>query len=236
MDIYDSRFVEALFDEMSTTYEAMNYATSFGFSLRWRRQFVARAAIPEGGAVCELMCGMGECWSAIAPRLGAGGRLTALDISAGMLGHASRRLPRHDGLSITLLKEDALSSSIPDASADCLLCAYGVKTFSPEQQRRLAAEIRRILKPGGSFSLVEVSKPAGWALEGLYMFYLKRVIPVIGRLMLGNPENYRMLGVYTENFGDCRALRDMLAAVGLEARFESYFFGCATGVSGRRPA
>lgn len=83
--------------------------------------------------------------------------------------------------------------------------------------------------------MVEVSRPAGWALEGLYMFYLKRVIPVLGRLMLGNPENYRLLGVYTQNFGDCRALREALTEAGLEARFERYFFGCATGVSGSKP-
>jgi demethylmenaquinone methyltransferase/2-methoxy-6-polyprenyl-1,4-benzoquinol methylase len=35
------------------------------------------------------------------------------------------------------------------------------------------------------------------------MFYLKHIIPGIGRLLLGNPENYRMLGVYTEKFGNC---------------------------------
>jgi hypothetical protein len=42
--------------------------------------------------------------------------------------------------------------------------------------------------------------------------------------------------VYTERFGDCRQLVPVLRAAGLEARFVESFFGCATGVVGRRPA
>ena len=33
-----------------------------------------------------------------------------------------------------------------------------------------------------------------------YLFYIKHVIPWVGRAFLGNPQNYRMLGVYTEEF------------------------------------
>ena len=64
------------------------------------------------------------------------------------------------------------------------------------------------------------------------LFYLKRVIPVIGLLLLGNPECYRMLGVYTEAFGDSSHFAGCLRVAGLEAVEVSYFFGCASGVRG----
>ncbi len=65
--------------------------------------------------------------------------------------------------------------------------------------------------------------------------YLKTVIPILGRILLGNPDNYRMLGVYTERFGSCRGLVKVLSEAGLEATYGESFFGCATGVFGSRP-
>jgi ubiquinone/menaquinone biosynthesis methyltransferase len=234
-NIYDTAYVERLFDEMAGSYERVNYVTSFGFSKRWRRQVVARAEVEPGMLVCDLMCGMGECWPAVAKRLGGAGRLVALDLSRGMLAGAERRRRKLRGLDITLDRQNALSNSLADDSADCVISAFGVKTFSDEQKALLASEIRRILKPGGRFSLIEVSVPRGRVLRGLYMFYLKRLIPLIGAAFLGNPDNYRMLGVYTERFGDSRTMRDLLAREGLRVTHDDYFHGCATGVSGVKP-
>src|SRR5688500_3230606 len=113
LDIYDTAFIDRLFDEMAATYQRVNYITSFGFSRRWRRQFVSRAALQPGAIVCELMCGMGECWGAIAKGAGHQGSIVALDLSAGMLRGGLRNRDRH-GLPISLLRQDALSNSIRD--------------------------------------------------------------------------------------------------------------------------
>jgi ubiquinone/menaquinone biosynthesis methyltransferase len=235
-DIYDPGFVERLFDEMASSYEAVNYVTSIGFSKRWRRQVVSEAVIQPGMVVCDLMCGMGECWNAIALRLGERDELIGVDLSDKMLQGAVKRKAKFARLNIALQKQNALDNTLEDECVDCVICGFGVKTFSEEQKETLAAEIRRILKPQGTFSLIEVSVPSGWILKALYMFYLKHIIPIIGRLLLGNPENYRMLGVYTEKFGNCKTIRDILARQGLRVRYHIYFFGCASGVSGVKVA
>ena len=231
-DIYDPDYVEHLFDEMSASYERVNYITSFGFSKRWRSQFVANARIAPQIVVCDLMCGMGECWPALARRLSAGGRLVALDLSRGMLKGAERKRNRMQDLDVTILRQDVLSNVIDNSSVDCVVSAFGIKTFSDEQKELLASEIRRILKPGGTFSLIEISVPEPALLRNLYTFYLKRVIPRLGKIFLGNPENYRMLGVYTERFRNCEVMREILIEKGFEVDYHNYFFGCATGVSG----
>jgi demethylmenaquinone methyltransferase/2-methoxy-6-polyprenyl-1,4-benzoquinol methylase len=238
-DIYDAGFVERLFDEMSGTYERVNYLSSFGFSRRWREQFVGEAFVGEasigsGMTVCDLMCGVGECWEAIYAHLG-GSRLVALDFSGGMLRLAERRRAKSPDFDVTLRREDALASSLGDGYADRIVCGFGVKTLSDEQREVFASEVARLLRPGGSFSLVEVSVPRGWWLRVPYMLYLKYIIPIIGWVLLGNPENYRMLGVYTERFGNCRRMRDALVRNGLHATYHEYFFGCASGVSGSKP-
>lgn len=40
--IYDPDYVKNLFNQMSNSYERMNYITSFGFSIRWRKQFLQK--------------------------------------------------------------------------------------------------------------------------------------------------------------------------------------------------
>lgn len=234
-DIYNTKYVEELFDEMSGSYEKVNYLTSFGFSKRWRTQFVKRADIKPGMSVCDLMCGMGECWSAIGKSLNNDGRLLALDLSGGMLRGAYQRKDKFPRLQITIDKQNALENALADESFDCIVSAFGIKTFSDKQKEILASEIKRLLKPGGTVSLVEVSVPKAFLLKGLYMFYLKQIIPLLGSLFLGNPENYRMLGVYTEKFGSSRKMFEIMERQGFQAIYQDYFFGCASGLTGVKP-
>jgi demethylmenaquinone methyltransferase/2-methoxy-6-polyprenyl-1,4-benzoquinol methylase len=44
-----------------------------------------------------------------------------------------------------------------------------------------------------------------------------------------------MIGTYSTNFGNAAGVATMLRAQGLEVMFSKYFFGCATGVAGRKP-
>jgi demethylmenaquinone methyltransferase/2-methoxy-6-polyprenyl-1,4-benzoquinol methylase len=42
-------------------------------------------------------------------------------------------------------------------------------------------------------------------------------------------------GTYSTNVGNAEEFADLLRAEGLEVEYRRYFFGCATGVSGRKP-
>lgn len=64
------------------------------------------------------------------------------------------------------------------------------------------------------------------------MFYLKRVIPLIGKLFLGNPENYKMLGIYTQKYKNSKKLYHIFKEANFEIEYIEYFFGCATGIKG----
>lgn len=235
-DLYDPGYLRALFDEMAGSYERVNFITSFGYSERWRRRAVDRLGLQPGEFVLDWMTGMGEGWGRILRRIGPTGRLVATDLSPEMLSHARGRLARWSDHELTIIEGDVLRNTTPDASVDAVVCLFGVKTLSPEQRRRFASELHRVLRPGGRFSLVEVSVPSARVLRLPYMFYLRRVIPMLGRMLLGDPENYRMLGVYTDRFSDAAGMIEDLRAVGLETRPVTEFFGCATGAVGRRPA
>lgn len=231
-DIYDSTYLQALFDEMQSTYERVSTVTSFGFNRRWRRQLAALIDIRQGMYSGDLMTGSGESWMYVLPRIGRDGTLLAVDFSDEMVRQARRRQHELQAENVIVLHEDALCSSIGSESLDVVICAYGVKTLSTLHQRQFVHELSRILKPGGRFGLVEVSVPDLRLLRVPYMFYLGMIVPLVGKLLLGNPDNYRMLGVYTARFGNCRNLERLFADSGFDARYERFFWGCASGVVG----
>jgi len=216
---------------MASTYGMVNLVSSFGFAVRWRHQ--AMVQLPTAAPlrqIADLMSGMGELWRSVSRRFGAAASVVAVDISEEMV----RRAPRVP-FPLSIRVEDVLEFTPPPGSFDAVVSSFGLKTFDPQQQERLAVQVERILRPGGVFSFVEISAPPNRVLRLVYMFYVGRIIPLIGRLLLGNPDNYRLLGVYTEAFRNCGHFTNCLRRSGLEARFVRFFFGCATGVVGRKP-
>jgi len=233
-DIYDSGYIRTLFDRMSSSYDRMNYIFSFGFSHRWRRQFLEH--IPKRRTdvqIIDLLTGMGETWKHVKTRFPAS-ELTALDFSQGMLMHADKKNKKQFNNMINLVEQDVLNPSLPDEGFDAVICAFGLKTFNREQLQALATLTKRILKPGGHFSFIEVSIPGSKILKGCYMFHLRNIVPLVGKLFLGNPREYNMLWQYTERYSNSREVAAIFSVAGLEVTYDSYFNGCATGVHGSK--
>ena len=217
---------------MASTYGHVNLISSFGFTARWRHQAVAGLPLESAECVVDLMSGMGELWRSLFLRSCLILRALWVLISrrrwlAGRTGNGA--FPGGNPVQDVLLLD-----SLP-ASADIVVSSFGLKTFNREQQRRLARIVAVLLKPGGKLSFVEISVPPWLPLRAIFMLYLKWLIPLIGRLLLGNPDCYRMLGVYTQAFHNATHFAECLQQAGLDAVSVSYFFGCATGVRGSKP-
>lgn len=233
-NIYNPEYVKGLFNKMSSSYERMNFITSFGFSIRWRRQFLEPFKQTKHKAeIIDLLTGMGETWNATKNKL-PNSSLTVLDFSDGMLKYAKQKSETQFNNEIIVLQQDILYNKLPSNYYDFVTCAFGLKTFNEEQINILAKETKRILKNGGQFSFIEVSKPNNKILKKLYGFYLGQIIPILGRLLLGNPEEYRMLWQYTNKFDNAKRATEIFTKTGLTAKFYSYFYGCATGFYGTK--
>lgn len=236
-DIYEPAYVKDVFDRCSGRYIAFSYACSFGFTERWRRQCVAALPVPGSGLALgyDLMAGTGEAWPHLLKRFPDLGAITAIDISTGMHEHAMARLHQHRAHKIAFIEDNVFNSQLPEESADFLVSTFGLKTFNPSQQADLARLVARVLKPGGTFSFIEASDPSGWMLRPLYRFHMTGVLPMVERLFLQGAKDFSMIGQYTANFGNARNFAAELEAAGLRTDYHEYFFGCASGVSGRKP-
>ncbi|MBL7542749.1 MAG: class I SAM-dependent methyltransferase [Bdellovibrionaceae bacterium] len=234
-DIYNPSAVKELFNEMSTTYGVVNMIASLGFTIIWRKYVIAKLDRNRApGVMVDLMSGMGELFSVIRSDLKPPEKLVGIDFSSKMCDQAKVEAGRNQ-FETEVIEADIFDKNIADGSADTVVCSFGLKTFSQEQQARFAKELARILKPGGQFSFIEISVPRNSLLRFGLQFYLKLFIPMIGKICLGNPDNYRHLGVYTGKFGNSRFFHEQVQAAGLESDYFEHFFGCATGVHGRKP-
>jgi SAM-dependent methyltransferase len=111
--------------------------------------------------VVEIGSGVG----ANLPWLPEGGTLLAIEPNRAMHPDLERAAARH-GIRLDLRERTAEATGLPDASADVVISSL-VLCSVPDPEAVLA-EIRRILRPGGTFRFVEhVAAPAGSALRRL---------------------------------------------------------------------
>lgn len=237
IDIYDTAFVADLFDRCSSSYRRWSAVSSFGFIYLWRKQCVERlpdSQHPNAVAV-DLMAGTGEIWPHLLRRLPDLDKVTAIDISHNMHLEALEHLHGKYADKITHIEADALTNDLPENYADFVVSTFGLKTFSRSQQTLLASQIARVLKPGGSFSLIEASDPKDWLFHPLYRFYLDKVLPQIEKSFLKGARDFSMIGTYTRNFENSAYMERALRDANLEVKLKKHFFGCATSVAGHKP-
>ncbi len=125
---------------------AASYATHWAPALhRHARDLVAGVPPPQAGqgrTVLDVAAGAGTLLADLRPVAGdpqAGGRLVALDYSAGMLALADPTVPR--------IRSDAAALPLHDGCAD--VAVYAFVLFLLRDARAAVAEAARVLRPGG---------------------------------------------------------------------------------------
>lgn len=236
-DIYDPDHVAQLFDRCSNAYRRWSSIASFGMVWLWRITCVnslPSETKPDGEFV-DLMAGTGEVWPHLIRRFPNLKSIQAVDNSEKMHKEAVKRLHSQRSERCSHLHANALEVDLPAECADSLVSTFGLKTFNVDQQKIIARQVSRILKPGGTFSFIEASDPVNWGLRPLYRFYMDTCLPLIEKFALRGAQDFAMIGTYTRNFINCDAFAEALESEGLVVERYSHFFGCATGVCGRKP-
>lgn len=204
--------VEQMFDSIAPAYDFMNTAMTFGLHRRWRDKALRGVcAALEGVAaprVLDLACGTGDVTLRLAGML-PGALITGADLSAGMLEVARRKLGKADAPTrrrIEFRQADALRMPFADGEFDAVTIAYGVRNF--QNLRAGYAEMRRVLRPGGTLCVIELCEPANLLIRLGYKFYTRSLIPLAGRLVSKDPRAYTYL---PQSIAACPQREDMTA-------------------------
>lgn len=109
------------------------------------------ASLEPGDRVLELACGPGSVGIVAADRVGAEGHVVLSDVAPAMVAVAAKRAAARGLENVSTNELDLESIDEPDDSYDVVLCREGLMLVP--DPAGAAAEIRRVLRPGGRLAL-----------------------------------------------------------------------------------
>ncbi|MFC1846861.1 class I SAM-dependent methyltransferase [Chloroflexota bacterium] len=132
----------------------------FGGDGNFRKKTVAFANPRQGESVLDACCGTGALTNMIAEKVGNTGRVNGIDISEKAIRKASDKIK--DGLPLTFRQASCAAIPFPDKSFDKVFISFGLHEMGETDRLRSLNEVKRVLKDGGSFFVLEYNLPRFW--------------------------------------------------------------------------
>src|SRR5680860_1298699 len=158
--------VAQMFNNISGSYDNLNRVISFGIDVEWRKKVVELVKEKDPKNILDIATGTGDLAINLAKETNAI-EIIALDISEGML-EVGRKKIQKEGFShkIEMVLADSEDLPFSDNSFDAITVAFGVRNF--ENIEKGLSEILRVLKPGGTFVVLETSVPTKFPFKQGY--------------------------------------------------------------------
>ena len=215
--------VENMFDSIASSYDFLNHFLSFGIDYYWRNKAlkIIKSVNPE--SILDIATGTGDL--AILSSKANPKRIVGIDISQNMLNVGIEKINKK-GLQnlITMQKEDSEDLSFEDNTFDLAMAAFGVRNF--ENLEKGLSEIRRVLKPGGTFIVLELSQPRVFPMKQFYSFYSNNILPTFGKIVSNDSSAYTYLPESVKRFPSYEKFTQIMDKVGFKnTSFEPLTFG-----------
>jgi demethylmenaquinone methyltransferase / 2-methoxy-6-polyprenyl-1,4-benzoquinol methylase len=218
--------VSGIFTRIARRYDLMNRLMTFGQDQSWRRLAACRAALKPEDLILDLGAGTGDLSLAILKEQPAA-QIISADFNPLMLSSAQGK-----GLA-TLVTADALHLPFKAGQFDALVSGFLVRNVSDLD--RVLGEMKRVLGLGGRVVILDTTRPRRNALLLFIRFYLRVIIPLLGRMVTGDREAYRYLPSSTEDFLSAEELAEKLCMAGFgEVNCQRLMFGTAALHWGKR--
>lgn len=218
--------VAKMFDTISGEYDGLNRVISFGIDIKWRKKVVEIVKATKPESVLDIATGTGDLAINLAETSAT--KIIGLDISSGMLEVgktkiASKKLDHK----IEMIIGDSENMSFKDNAFDAITVAFGVRNF--ETLEKGLKDILRVLKPGGTFVILETSVPTKFPFKQGYKFHSKIILPTVGRLFSKDKTAYKYLSESASVFPYGEALNNILRNIGfINVKDLPQTFGVAT--------
>jgi len=228
--------IRTMFGHIAPRYDLLNHLLSLNVDHYWRWRTTQLVPPAPDGPILDLCTGTGDL--ALAYDRVAQGKvaIVAADFCHEMLERARVKFARAGaGQRIRVLEADAQHLPLPDNTFQLAVVAFGLRNVTDTD--RGIAEMVRVVRPGGRVAILEFSQPRGRLFGGLYRFYFRNVLPVVGQMISRSKENaYRYLPASVMEFPDGEALAERLRRQGLaDVRWHPLTFGIATLYIGTKP-
>jgi demethylmenaquinone methyltransferase / 2-methoxy-6-polyprenyl-1,4-benzoquinol methylase len=172
--------VEEMFDAIAPRYDFLNRFMSMGIDITWRKKVVKRLKHLQNAQILDIATGTADLaimMASLKPQ-----KVTGVDISKLMLQVGDKKIAEKNLQNIISLQQaDGENLPFADNTFDAATVAFGVRNF--QDLDKGLHEIYRVMKPGGTFIILEFSKVKKFPIKQLYGFYFRYITPIIGKLL-----------------------------------------------------
>lgn len=205
--------VTKMFDTISKEYDNLNRVISFGIDIKWRNKVVEIVGNTNPTSVLDIATGTGDL--AINLTKTTATKIIGLDISDGMLEVGRTKINKLKlNNKIEMVLADSEEIPFEENSFDAITVAFGVRNF--ENLEKGLSEIYRVLKPGGTFVVLETSVPSKTPYKQGYNFYSTKILPTIGRVFSKDKVAYKYLSDSAASFPYGEAFNNILQKIGFK--------------------
>ena len=203
--------VQNVFDQVYDQYDLMNDFMSLGVHRIWKKNLLNMMNPSQNKTLIDVACGTGDIAKLYLSHVSKLSEITCVDPNKGMIKKGKEKLNKFDNLNWVV----ACAENLPiiENKFDFYTISFGLR--NTKNLSKTLTEAYRVLKPGGRFFCLEFSKIKNSNLEYLYKYYSK-LIPSIGRLIVGKKEPYEYLIKSIENFINQDELLDMMIKSGFK--------------------
>ncbi len=219
-------FIKQIFSAVAPYVDLLSSGFSLGFDHLWRRKAVALSGIGAGEWVLDVCTGTGELAFMLSRKVGPRGSVIGADFCEEMLARARRKTAGRHG-NVTYLLSDAKQLPFPDGAFDAVTVSFGMRNI-PDTGLALR-EIKRVLRPGGKFICLELTRPHARWFRTFYEWYVFKFMPFIGERVVKTATPYLYLPRSIDAFYPPEEFRRLIAECGYSrVTIDSLTMGIAT--------
>ncbi len=187
--------VKNVFNKVYDKYDLMNDFMSLGIHRIWKKDLIQLMNPSKGKKLIDVACGTGDLGKLYLDSVGANQKILCVDPNKGMIKKGKSKLKKYKNIKWIIASAENLP--IPDNSYDYYTISFGLR--NAKNLNKALSEAYRILKPGGRYLCLEFSKIENSNLNSFYKNYSK-LIPLIGKIVVGEKKPYEYLIKSIENF------------------------------------
>ena len=197
--------VQNVFNQVYDRYDLMNDLMSLGVHRLWKKSLLNMMNPSLNQNLIDVACGTGDIAELFLKHVSKLSEVTCVDPNEGMISKGKNKLSKFKN--INWINAPAEKIPLYDNLFDFYTISFGLRNTA--KIHKAIAEAYRVLKPGGRFLCLEFSKIQNTNFEKIYKNYSK-LIPSIGKLVVGEKQPYEYLVKSIENFINQEELIDVM--------------------------
>ena len=187
--------VKNVFNKVYDKYDLMNDFMSLGIHRIWKKDLIQLMNPSKGKKLIDVACGTGDLGKLYLDSVGANQKVLCVDPNKSMVKKGKSKLKKYKNIKWIIAAAENLP--ITDNSCDYYTISFGLR--NAKNLNKALSEAYRVLKSGGRYLCLEFSKIENSNLNYFYKNYSK-LIPLVGKIVVGEKEPYEYLIKSIENF------------------------------------